>query len=72
MTISMVSALEPLLRKRPFLRERELLEVLPFSRSTFVRMVTDEGFPRPRRFTRGIKYWLADEVRAWAEAWDRE
>lgn len=66
----MVNALQVLGTKQ-FVREKELLEVLPVSRSTLLRMVKSGVFPAPRYLNQQIKYWLLCDVLAWAEQQDR-
>lgn len=66
----MVKALECLASKE-FVRERELLAVLPMSSSTLRRQVKAGHFPAPRYLTPGIKYWLVREIMAWAAEQDR-
>ncbi len=70
MVSSVVTALHALGTKQ-FVREKELLEVLPISRSTLLRMVKSGAFPAPRYLNQQIKYWLLCDVLAWAEQQDR-
>lgn len=70
MESGVVTALQVLGTKQ-FVRERELLEVLPVSRSTLLRMVKSGAFPAPRYLNAQIKYWLVCDVLAWAEQQDR-
>ena len=70
----MVDALQSLLQRRQFVRERELLEQLPFSRSTLLRKVEVGEFPASRYLNPGakrLKVWLAADIAAWAAEWDR-
>ena len=48
-----------------FLRERELLERLPFSHATLWRRVADGGFPAPVRISPRIVAWRLADVEAW-------
>lgn len=55
--------------RKEFVREKELLAVLPFSRSTLRRWVLAEDFPAPIRIV-SILVWRVSDVLAWFEKYD--
>ncbi|MEL6857170.1 MAG: AlpA family phage regulatory protein [Pseudomonadota bacterium] len=46
------------------LRIRQVVDLLPFSRTTFYRMRAAGEFPKPF-LIRGIEFWLRDDVEKW-------
>lgn len=48
-----------------FLRERELLQRLPFSHATLWRRVADGGFPAPVRISPRVVAWRLADVEVW-------
>lgn len=46
------------------LRIRQVVDLLPFSRTTFHRMRKAGQFPKPFMI-RGIEFWLRDDVEKW-------
>ena len=48
-----------------FLRERDLLQRLPFSHATLWRRVADGGFPAPVRISPRVVAWRLADVEAW-------
>ena len=48
-----------------YLRERDLLPLLPFSRSTLLRKVRQENFPQPVSLGPRIRAWRAEDVIEW-------
>jgi prophage regulatory protein len=56
-----------------YLRRKDIIPALvPVSPSTFARMVRRGEFPAPVRFSRRIRLWRADVVRAWLAAREAE
>lgn len=51
-----------------FVREKQLLQVIPVSNVTLRRMIRDGRFPAPVELSEGIKAWRVQDVRAWIEA----
>jgi len=49
------------------LRERQVLDLVSFSRSTLWRLVRAGEFPGPYKLSDGITVWRADEVYQWVE-----
>ena len=48
-----------------YLRQSDLLEILPFSAATLWRMVKAQKFPSPVKLSARITAWRAEDVRAW-------
>jgi prophage regulatory protein len=48
-----------------YVRERQLLQILPFGKTKLWELVRDEKFPKPIRFTAGVTAWKENEVLAW-------
>lgn len=57
----------PALRETGFIRQRELMGILPFSRTTLWRMVKDGTFPAPIKLSAGVTAWQVEAVRAWVD-----
>jgi prophage regulatory protein len=51
-------------RSKPphYLRERDLLEIFPFSRPTLYRRMRAGKFPRPVKIGPRLNAWIADEI----------
>ena len=50
-----------------YLREKQVLELLPVNRSTLWRWVKDGYFPKPRKVSSGVTVWSRNEVLAFVE-----
>jgi len=48
-----------------FLRENQLLEILPFSHATLWALVRDSRFPAPYRLGKRITAWRVEDVRTY-------
>ena len=46
-------------------RERDVLQVLPYSAATFWRRVNSGGFPKPIRLDGRVTCWRWGDVREW-------
>ena len=46
------------------LRIGQVVDLLPFSRTTFYRMREAGQFPKPFKI-RGIEFWLRDDIEQW-------
>jgi predicted DNA-binding transcriptional regulator AlpA len=57
----------PIFGNRLYVRERELLALLPFSRTTLWRMERRGEFPRSVRLSAGIKAWRTEDVIRWLQ-----
>lgn len=49
-----------------FVRQKQLLQALPFSRSTLWRRVRNRTFPQPGKLSARITVWWAEDIHAWA------
>lgn len=54
-----------LLPETGFLRQSQILRLVPVSRSTLWRYVRDGFFPRPVKLSSGVTVWRAEDVRRW-------
>lgn len=50
-----------------FVRQKQLVSFIPFSRTTLWRKVRDGEFPAPVRLSAGITAWKVELVRKWIE-----
>ncbi|MBI5721026.1 MAG: AlpA family phage regulatory protein [Rubrivivax sp.] len=48
-----------------FVRQRLLLRIVPFSKSTLWRRVKAGDFPAPIRLSAGVTAWRAEEIHHW-------
>jgi prophage regulatory protein len=55
-------------RPRKMLTEREVLEIVPISRSTLWRREREGSFPKGSYISANRKIWFADEIAAWQHA----
>lgn len=53
-----------------FIRERQILTMLPFSKSTLWRKVKDGSFPRPIKLSERVTAWKVEEVHEWMVSQD--
>jgi prophage regulatory protein len=53
---------------RPMLSMRQVLKVVPVSRSTLSRMMDAGRFPKSRTLSDGRVAWFEDEIIAWQTA----
>jgi prophage regulatory protein len=58
-------------RARRMLTEAEVLDLIPFSRTTLWRREKEGTFPEGRYISANRKVWFEDEVRAWQDALDQ-
>lgn len=52
-----------------FVRQKLLLRVIPFSKTTLWRRVQAGEFPKPVRLSEGITAWRAEDLRQWIQKW---
>jgi prophage regulatory protein len=52
-----------------FVRQKLLLRVIPFSKTTLWRRVQSGEFPKPVRLSQGITAWRAEDLRRWIQQW---
>lgn len=50
-----------------FLRQPQVLSLVPISKSTLWRRVRARTFPLPVKLSERITAWRADDIRAWIE-----
>jgi prophage regulatory protein len=48
-----------------FLRQRQVLMLIPFSKSTLWQRVRDRTFPQPIKLSPHMTVWRAEELRQW-------
>ena len=53
------------LRISAFLRQQQVLALVPFSATTLWRRCKAGTFPLPVKLSPGISAWRAEEIRAW-------
>ncbi len=63
--------MESLVGRRLFLREADVLQLIPVSRSTLWRWVQQNRFPRPMKLGNGITAWKSEEIHAWIDSRER-
>ena len=55
-----------------YLRQAQLLRIVPFSSATLWRLVGAGNFPKPVKLAPGVTAWEADAVISWLEERKRE
>ncbi|MDB5924112.1 MAG: Prophage regulatory [Betaproteobacteria bacterium] len=50
-----------------FLRQPQVLSVIPISKSTLWRRVTEGTFPAPMKLSPRVTVWRVEDVRRWIE-----
>ncbi len=48
-----------------YIREKDLLRVIPISKSTLWRKVSSGGFPKPIKLSAKITVWKTEDVEDW-------
>jgi prophage regulatory protein len=56
---------------RPMLSFKQVLSMIPLSRSTILRKSKDGTFPKPRNLAPMKLGWYLDEIVAWQKALDK-
>lgn len=64
-TTSAPTAITPTLPQTGFVRQTQLLTIIPVSRSTLWRYVSAGTFPAPVKLSAGVTAWRAEDVRQW-------
>lgn len=59
-----------LLEAAPYIRSKDLLKIIPVSKSTLERWVKSSAFPAPIRVSHGVNMFICAEVREWLVARD--
>jgi predicted DNA-binding transcriptional regulator AlpA len=57
----------PVLPATGFIRERRLLEYVPFSHATLWRRVNEKTFPTPIKLSERVTAWRLEEIHAWID-----
>jgi prophage regulatory protein len=57
-----------LLQPRRMLNETQVLDLLPFGRTTLFAMIKDGRFPRGTYISPNRRAWFADDIARWQEA----
>lgn len=57
----------PTLPQTGFVRQAQLLMLIPFSKATLWRQVTAGTFPAPVKLTLRLSAWRVEDVRRWIE-----
>ena len=64
---------EPPSRLQRMYTEQQLLDVLPFGRSSLYKLLAQGAFPRPYYVLSGLRVWLENDVARWQQTLaDRE
>lgn len=63
--IAALSSLPPALSEVAFLRQRQLLKLIPISKTTLWRRVRDRTFPQPLKLSPNVTVWRAEDLRDW-------
>lgn len=50
-----------------FLRQPQVLAVVPISKSTLWRRIQQRSFPEPVKLSPGVTAWRVEDIRAWVE-----
>lgn len=51
-----------------FIRQVELLKIIPFSPATLWRKVKDGSFPQPVKLSARVTAWGVEDIRAWMQS----
>lgn len=55
----------PALPETGFLRQPQVLGLVPISKSTLWRRVQDKSFPQPVKLSERVTVWRVEDVRRW-------
>lgn len=59
------TAASPALPEAGFLRQPQVLRLIPFSRSTLWRRIQAQTFPKPLKLSERVTVWRAEDIRRW-------
>lgn len=59
------SAPAPTLPETGFLRQPQVLRLIPFSKSTLWRRIQARTFPAPVKLSERVTAWRAEDIRRW-------
>lgn len=57
-----------LLPETGYIRQAQLVKIIPFSAATLWRKVKDGSFPSPVKLSSRVTAWRVEDIRAWMEA----
>jgi len=57
----------PTLPQTGFVRQAQVLALIPFSKSTLWRQVAAGAFPAPLKLTYRVTAWRAEDIRLWIQ-----
>lgn len=55
-----------------FLRQAQLLKIIPISKSTLWRRVQASAFPAPVKLSQRVTVWRVEDIRQWIDAQGRQ
>lgn len=59
------SPMAPMLPRTGFLRQTQVLQLVPISKSTLWRRIQAETFPKPVKLSVRVTVWRAEDVYGW-------
>lgn len=62
---TMIKGAMPALPETGFVRQPQVLRLVPVSKSTLWRRVRAKTFPAPVKLSPGVTAWRAEDLRAW-------
>ncbi len=65
---TMIKEAMPALPETGFVRQPQVLRLVPVSKSTLWRRVRAKTFPAPVKLSPGVTAWRAEELREWISA----
>ena len=63
--VSLPSSPAPVLPDTGFLRQPQVLAIVPFSKSTLWRRIQARTFPQPLMLSARVTVWRAEDIRNW-------
>jgi prophage regulatory protein len=55
-----------------FLRQAQVLKIIPISKSTLWRRVQARAFPEPVKLSERVTVWRVEDIRQWIDAQGRQ
>lgn len=62
----------PVLPSMGFLRQAQVLKIIPISKSTLWRRVQARAFPEPVKLSERVTVWRVEDIRQWIDAQGRQ
>lgn len=69
---SIPSQSPPVLPSVGFLRQAQVLKIIPISKSTLWRRVQSRAFPEPVKLSERVTVWRVEDIRQWIDAQGRQ